>query len=82
MPQITSEEQILMSKAVRQVLSVCRKNQDLVSIGAYKPGSDPAIDSAFTLKPRLDGYLQQAMKETVPYDMCVNMLRNLLQGDS
>jgi flagellum-specific ATP synthase len=82
MPQITSEEQILMSKAVRQVLSVCRKNQDLVSIGAYKPGTDPAIDSAFTLKPRLDGYLQQAMKETVPYDMCVNMLRNLLQGDS
>ena len=80
MPQITSEEHILMSKAVRQVLSVCRKNQDLVSIGAYKPGTDPAIDSAFTLKPQLDTYLQQSMKESVPYDMCVNMLRNLLQG--
>ncbi|WP_341658945.1 flagellar protein export ATPase FliI [Vibrio sp.] len=79
MPQVTNEEQILMSKAVRQVLSVCRKNQDLVSIGAYKPGSDPAIDSAFTLKPRLDAYLQQGMKETVPFDMSISMLRNLLQ---
>ncbi|MDN2669302.1 flagellar protein export ATPase FliI [Vibrio sp. 14N.309.X.WAT.E.F5] len=80
MPQITTEEHVLMSKAVRQVLSICRKNQDLVSIGAYKPGADPAIDSAFTLKPRLDEYLQQKMKETVPYDMCVNMLKHVLGG--
>ncbi|WP_120510273.1 flagellar protein export ATPase FliI [Photobacterium salinisoli] len=78
MPAIVDEEQMLMSKAVRQILSVCRKNQDLVSIGAYKPGSDPAIDQAFTLKPRLDQYLQQSMKESVPYDMCVNMLRSTL----
>ncbi|ASM97067.1 flagellar protein export ATPase FliI [Vibrio vulnificus] len=78
MPQITTEEHVLMSKAVRQVLSICRKNQDLVSIGAYKPGTDPAIDSAFTLKPKLDEYLQQRMKETVPYAMCVNMLKNAL----
>ncbi|NAW64717.1 flagellar protein export ATPase FliI [Photobacterium halotolerans] len=78
MPAIVDEEQMLMSKAVRQILSICRKNQDLVSIGAYKPGSDPAIDQAFTLKPRLDQYLQQAMKESVPYDMCVNMLRSTL----
>ncbi|MEZ8637146.1 flagellar protein export ATPase FliI [Vibrio cyclitrophicus] len=80
MPQITTEEHVLMSKAVRQVLSICRKNQDLVSIGAYKSGTDPAIDSAFTLKPRLDEYLQQKMKETVPYDMCVNMLKHVLGG--
>lgn len=80
MPQITTEEHVLMSKAVRQVLSICRKNQDLVSIGAYKPGTDPAIDSAFTLKPKLDEYLQQRMKETVPYAMCVNMLKNVLGG--
>ncbi|MBL4830793.1 MAG: flagellar protein export ATPase FliI [Aliivibrio sp.] len=81
MPQITNDEQMLMSKAVRQVLSICRKNQDLVSIGAYKPGTDPAIDQAFTLKPRLDEYLQQGMKDSVPYDMCVNMLRSVLHGE-
>jgi flagellum-specific ATP synthase len=78
MPQITDDQHVLMSKAVRQILSVCRKNQDLVSIGAYKPGTDPAIDSAFTLKPKLDQYLQQSMRETVPYDMCLGMLKQLL----
>jgi flagellum-specific ATP synthase len=78
MPQITDDQHVLMSKAVRQILSVCRKNQDLVSIGAYKPGTDPAIDSAFTLKPKLDQYLQQSMRESVPYDMCLGMLKQLL----
>lgn len=79
MPNIVNDEHMLMARAVRQVLSVCRKNQDLVSIGAYKPGTDQSIDQAFTLKPRLTGYLQQGMKEVVPYDMCVNMLRSTLQ---
>ncbi|MCQ6498172.1 flagellum-specific ATP synthase FliI, partial [Vibrio parahaemolyticus] len=66
MPQITTEEQVLMSKAVRKVLSICRKNQDMVSIGAYKPVTDPAIDGEFTIKPKLDEYVHQRMKESVP----------------
>ncbi len=80
MPAIVDEEHMLMSRAVRQVLSVCRKNQDLVAIGAYKPGTDPGIDQAFTFKPKLDMYLQQGMKDVVPYQMCINMLRSSLQG--
>lgn len=79
MPNIVTDEHMLMSRAVRQVLSVCRKNQDLVSIGAYKSGTDQSIDQAFTLKPRIDSYLQQGMKDVVQYDMCVNMLRSTLQ---
>jgi flagellum-specific ATP synthase len=70
---------MLMSKAVRQVLAVCRKNQDLVSIGAYKQGTDTTIDQSFTLKPMIDQYLQQGMKESVPYDMCVSMLKGILK---
>lgn len=79
MPNIVNEEHLLMSRAVRQVLSLCRKNQDLVSIGAYKSGTDPNIDQAFTLKPVLDNYLQQGIKEVVPFDMCLNMLRSTFQ---
>ena len=79
MPNIVDDEQMLMSRAVRQVLSVCRKNQDLIAIGAYKAGTDPSIDQAFALKPRLDAYLQQGMKEVVNFGMSVNMLRSTLQ---
>ena len=79
MPNIVDDEQMLMSRAVRQILSICRKNQDLVSIGAYKPGTDPSIDQAFSIKPRIDAFLQQGMKEVVKYDMCINMLRANLQ---
>jgi flagellum-specific ATP synthase len=79
MPQVTTDQHMLMARAVRQVLAVCRKNQDLVSIGAYKPGSNPAVDQSFTLKPSIDQFLQQGMKDSVPFDMCVNMLKNILQ---
>ncbi|WP_096619523.1 FliI/YscN family ATPase [Candidatus Enterovibrio altilux] len=79
MPNIVNDEHMLMSRTVRQILSVCRKNQELVSIGAYKAGTDQGIDQAFTLQPRLDEYLQQGMKDVVPYDMCINMLRAMLQ---
>lgn len=81
MPQVTTDQHMLMARAVRQVLAVCRKNQDLVSIGAYKAGSDPAVDQSFTLKPMIDQYLQQGMKESVSFDMSVNMLKSLLQVD-
>ncbi|MGL5334618.1 MAG: flagellar protein export ATPase FliI [Enterovibrio sp.] len=79
MPNIVNAEHILMSRVTRQVLAICRKNQDLVAIGAYKPGSDSSIDQAFNLKPKLDAYLQQDMREVVSFDMCVNMLRSALQ---
>ncbi|MCG6431927.1 hypothetical protein, partial [Vibrio parahaemolyticus] len=35
-------------------------------------------DSAFTLKPKLDNYLQQGMKDSVPYEMSISMLKNVL----
>lgn len=79
MPNIVDDEHMLMSRVVRQVLSTCRKNQDLVSIGAYKVGTDQLIDQAFMLKPQIDAYLQQGMKEVVKYDMSINMLRSTLQ---
>ncbi|WP_097356951.1 flagellar protein export ATPase FliI [Candidatus Enterovibrio escicola] len=79
MSNIVNDEHLLMARTVRKALSVCRKNQDFVSIGAYKLGTDKAIDQAFTLKPHLDDYLQQGMKDVVSYDMCVNMLRSTLK---
>ena len=79
MPNIVDAEHLLMARAVRQVLSLCRKNQDLVAIGAYKAGTDANIDQAFALKPKLDSYLQQNIKEVFPYANCLEMLREMLQ---
>jgi type III secretion system (T3SS) ATPase EscN-like protein len=35
----------------------------LISIGAYSPGADPALDVALAHRPRIDSFLRQATIE-------------------
>jgi flagellum-specific ATP synthase len=39
---------------------------DLVRLGAYRAGSDPAVDEAVTLAPRIDAMLRQGRKVICP----------------
>ncbi|HUO69132.1 MAG TPA: FliI/YscN family ATPase [Solirubrobacteraceae bacterium] len=48
---------------LRAALAAYREKQDLISIGAYKPGTDPVLDAAVALRPRIDGFLRQAVHE-------------------
>ncbi len=44
--EIVSAEVALAGQQLRAALAVLREKEDLVSIGAYKHGSDPALDAA------------------------------------
>ena len=57
----------LMDLAVRfrQVYSLYQHNRDLVSVGAYRRGSDPRIDHAIDMWPKLLDFLRQDMYEAV-----------------
>lgn len=48
----------------RETLAVYRKNQDLITIGAYVNGSNPHIDQAIRLHGPLMSFLRQGIKET------------------
>jgi hypothetical protein len=43
----------------RESMAVYRKSQDLISIGAYQPGSNPKIDEAISLHEPLREFLRQ-----------------------
>ena len=43
----------------RECMAVYRKSQDLISIGAYQPGSNPKIDEAISLHEPLREFLRQ-----------------------
>jgi flagellum-specific ATP synthase len=53
---------------LRELLALHREKEDLISIGAYSPGSDPRIDRAIALMPSIDGFLKQRVDEPVPAD--------------
>jgi flagellum-specific ATP synthase len=48
---------------LRSALAAMRDKEDLISIGAYQRGTDPLLDSAIELRPRIDGFLRQAVDE-------------------
>ncbi len=63
----TPEQQQLASRA-REALAIYRKNQDLINIGAYPAGANPAIDLSIQLQEPLKSFLRQPMADgfTIP----------------
>jgi len=70
----------LMDLAVRfrQVYALYQHNRDLVSVGAYRRGSDPRIDHAIDMWPKLLEFLRQDMYEAVDIRSARQQLHLLL----
>ncbi len=67
MHEIAAPAQIQAARQFRQMLSTYQQNRDLISIGAYQRGTDPRIDNAVTLWPRMQKFLQQGIHERVDF---------------
>jgi flagellum-specific ATP synthase len=64
--EVTSPDVRQAAATIRELLALHREKEDLISIGAYSPGSDARIDRAIALLPSIDGYLRQSVDEQVP----------------
>jgi flagellum-specific ATP synthase len=60
---ICTPEEVANAAAARENLAVYRKNEDLVSIGAYQKGGSPALDRAIALQEPLRKFLCQGVNE-------------------
>lgn len=47
----------------RGILALYAEMADMVRLGAYRPGSDPAVDEAIALAPRIETFLRQSKDE-------------------
>jgi flagellum-specific ATP synthase len=60
---LTNPEQQKLAARARETLATYRKNQDLINIGAYPAGTNPAIDLSIHLHEPLKLFLRQAVNE-------------------
>lgn len=60
---LTTPEQMAVLARARESMAIYRRNQDLINIGAYPQGSNPAIDSAIQLHEPLRAFLRQGVDE-------------------
>jgi flagellum-specific ATP synthase len=63
MPAVTGPEHRAQAATVRRLLAAHARSEDLVRIGAYKPGTDEDLDRALRAMPSLRGFLEQRSDE-------------------
>lgn len=78
MPDVATPEHQEVARRARQVLATHRQNEDLLSVGAYVAGSDPAIDEATALMGPLNEFLRQSSGERMGIQDSVAALRSSL----
>ncbi|CAD5358411.1 flagellum-specific ATP synthase [Enterobacter cancerogenus] len=64
----------------KQLLSAWQRNRDIISVGAYAPGSDALLDKAIAVYPKLEAYLQQAIHENSSYEASCEQLTSIFSN--
>ncbi|KPM77989.1 flagellar protein export ATPase FliI [Pseudoalteromonas elyakovii] len=78
MPQVVSEAHMQQARVLKQVYSMYQQNKDMITLGAYQKGTDPMLDQAINMMPRVNQFLQQGMKDVISYDDGLQGLAQLL----
>jgi flagellum-specific ATP synthase len=75
---ICTPEEVELAARAREHLALYRKNEDLVSIGAYQKGANPALDQSIALQEPLRRFLRQDMRELTSRTECFARLKKIL----
>ncbi|MCI8758381.1 MAG: flagellum-specific ATP synthase FliI, partial [Oscillospiraceae bacterium] len=79
MVEIVSPEHRQLAGKLRDIMGVYEKNADLVSIGAYKAGTNPKLDHALKKIDAINQFLMQGVDEAFSYEESLNQLRRIMQ---
>lgn len=63
MPEVTASEHYQAALLIRGLLAAYRDHEDLISIGAYRRGSNASVDLAIEMQEAINAYLRQRTDE-------------------
>jgi flagellum-specific ATP synthase len=78
MNDIVDPSQVQIANTLRNILSVYESNYDLVSIGAYKKGSNPELDAALQKINNINAFLRQTTTDKFGYDETVGLMKKAI----
>lgn len=78
MPMVTDPEHVKAANGLRELISAYEDVSDLVSIGAYKPGTRPLSDRAIDRWPQINALLRQDKSSPANYQETIQVLRNIV----
>lgn len=62
--EVTPDNQYKATMIIRELLAAYRDHEDLISIGAYRQGSNPLVDLAIAMRDDINEFLRQAVSES------------------
>lgn len=74
MNDIATTEHNANAKKIRDILSVYYENYDLISIGAYKKGTNLKLDEAITKIDKVNEFLQQGVYDKFSFGEIINLI--------
>ncbi len=74
MSGIASPEQIGSANRLRNMMAIYKENEDLISIGAYKTGSNPELDEALAHMPGINAFLRQKVTEPCVFEKTLQLM--------
>lgn len=77
MKDITTPTHRAAAQTIRQLLSAYAEHEDLLSIGAYRRGSNKSVDAAVEMRDAIEALLQQPIDESLPFEHTVDRLVTL-----
>jgi len=79
MPDITSKEHRQAIQTIRELMGAYRDHEDLISIGAYRAGANPMVDTAIGMLPDLQRFLKQEVEQVSSVEVARGELLQLAQ---
>ena len=79
MVNIVDEEHREVASKLRDILSVYAKNEDLISIGAYKSGTNPKLDFAISKIDKVNEFLMQKIEENFSKEEIFQKMKEILR---
>lgn len=76
--EITTREQQDAAAKMRKILALYRENKDLIDVGMYQPGTNPRLDTAIEMTPKINAFLQQRTADSVNMDTTINTLVSMM----
>ncbi len=82
MSQIATKDHKRVAGKLKSVMATYADAEDLINIGAYKPGSNKNIDYAIEKIEAVNGFLTQDVDEKVSFEETLEALEQIFEGDA
>ncbi len=80
MNDIADPDHLRLARKMQEIMAIYEDAKDLINIGAYVEGNNPAIDNALLYIDAIDQFLKQDIPERASMDESIQGLKEILEG--